>query len=416
MKKVFIVIYIIAAFSAKADYWTQKADYPGYGLEYSVSFSIGNKGYVGLGRDTGYNYHNDFWEYDPSTNVWMQKANFPGNARTGMTSLSVLNKGYICNGNDSLFNFLQDIWEYDPQLNSWLQKSNFIGNARAYSSSFVIGTKGYICSGRDVNISFFNDFWEYNPITDSWTQKANLPTIGRVTTVAFSVQGKGYFGTGWTFPNNFYNDIYEYDTLTNIWAFNGIIAGYYSPKSAAAFSIGNKGFVGTGKTPSLPPYSNYFWQFDPLTNQWIKKADFSGAGREAPACFSINCKGYIGLGGEGSNPLYKDFWEYTPDSITCITGITESPSSDFNFEINPNPAKEFIVCSLQFTVEKKIELTITNSEGKKVYSLQLETENRKQETKIDISNFSKGIYFVKAISLPFGEGRGGAVVKKFLKN
>jgi hypothetical protein len=61
-----------------ANTWQQKADMAftqpnGPKPRYSaVSFSIGSKGYIGTGYDGA--YKNDFWEYDPATNVWTQKA------------------------------------------------------------------------------------------------------------------------------------------------------------------------------------------------------------------------------------------------------------------------------------------------------------------------------------------------------
>lgn len=43
-----------------------------------VAFTIGNKGYMGLGYGT---WRDDFASYDPSTDTWTNLANFPGAAR-----------------------------------------------------------------------------------------------------------------------------------------------------------------------------------------------------------------------------------------------------------------------------------------------------------------------------------------------
>ncbi|HKR04647.1 MAG TPA: T9SS type A sorting domain-containing protein [Bacteroidia bacterium] len=64
------------------------------------------------------------------------------------------------------------------------------------------------------------------------------------------------------------------------------------------------------------------------------------------------------------------------------------------FKIYPNPASEFIVISSELGANKKVELTITNIQGKKVYQTEFEIQNSKFETKIDVSGFSRGIYFV----------------------
>ena len=74
LKKLLPLLYIIAAFSANANYWTQKASFPTSGIIYTFSFSIGNKGYAGCGMDNMGNYQNAFWEYDPVSDAWTQKA------------------------------------------------------------------------------------------------------------------------------------------------------------------------------------------------------------------------------------------------------------------------------------------------------------------------------------------------------
>src|SRR5262245_52844722 len=102
MKKT-ITLYLIlnSAFiihnSLFADYWTQKADFPGGPREMMTGFSIGTKGYLGTGYD-GTTDFNDFWEYDPASNSWMPKASLPGMARRFAVSFSIGNKGYIGTG------------------------------------------------------------------------------------------------------------------------------------------------------------------------------------------------------------------------------------------------------------------------------------------------------------------------------
>jgi hypothetical protein len=49
--------------------------------------------------------------------------------------------------------------------------------------------------------------------------------------------------------------------------------------SAVGFSIGTKGYIGTGGKYPDPPYSD-FWEYDPATDVWTQKADFAGSPRE----------------------------------------------------------------------------------------------------------------------------------------
>lgn len=85
-------------------------------------------------------------------------------------------------------------------------------------------------------------------------------------------------------------------------------------EGAVGFSIGNKGYIGTGGDGIN--YSKEFWEWDQTTNAWTQKANFEGNAREGALGFSIGNKGYIGIGlGSNSGTLYSlnDFWEYNPN-------------------------------------------------------------------------------------------------------
>jgi len=45
-------------------------------------------------------------------------------------------------------------------------------------------------------------------------------------------------------------------------------------------------------------------------NTWTQKTDFGGTVRQGAVGFSIGSKGYIGTGYDGNYSYYKDFWEY----------------------------------------------------------------------------------------------------------
>ena len=77
--------------------------------------------------------------------------------------------------------------------------------------------------------------------------------------------------------------------------------------SAVGFSIGNKGYIGTGNN-----YPQDFWEYDPITNLWTQKANFGGGPRRDAVGFSIGNKGYIGTGQNNNGNSRSDFWCYTP--------------------------------------------------------------------------------------------------------
>src|SRR6185369_17415570 len=77
---------------------------------------------------------------------------------------------------------------------------------------------------------------------------------------------------------------------------------------AVGFTIGSKGYVGTGQDSSLNLLKD-FWEYNPATNAWTQLTNFAGSPRRGAVGFSMNGKGYVGTGFDGTDNL-KDFWEY----------------------------------------------------------------------------------------------------------
>ncbi len=146
---------------------------------------------------------------------------------------------------------------------------------------------------------------------DTWTQKTDFGGTARYGAVGFSIGSKGYIGTGDDGPS-FKGDFWEYDPVANIWTqkadFGGIVRS-----AAVGFSIGGKGYIGTGNDENAA--TKEFWEYDPTADTWTRKADFGGAARSNAVGFSIGSKGYIGTGYDSSS-LRKDFWEYDPVANT----------------------------------------------------------------------------------------------------
>jgi hypothetical protein len=140
---------------------------------------------------------------------------------------------------------------------------------------------------------------------DTWTQKADFGGTARDSAVGFSVGSKGYIGTG--YDDSRVKDFWEYDSVANTWTQKADFGGT-GRYSATGFSIGSNGYIGTGYDGS--PKKD-FWKYDSVLNTWTQKADFGGTVRDSAVGFSIGNKGYIGTGYDGSS-RYKDFWEYNP--------------------------------------------------------------------------------------------------------
>ena len=162
----------------------------------------------------------------------------------------------------------------------------------------------------------------------TWVQGANIGGDARYAAVAFSIGTKGYFGTGWSSAR--LKDIWEYDSATNTWTQKADFPNG-ERHHAVGFSIGSKGYIGGGSdNPS--GVRNDFWEYDPATNTWTPKANLP-AGRMFATGFSANSKGYIG-GGENSGAK-TDFWEYNPvaDTWTPKTNMPTSIAAGCAFSI-----------------------------------------------------------------------------------
>ena len=217
-------------------------------VKHAVSFTIGNKGYVGTGTDATKSYRKDFWEYDPTTNTWTRKADFGGVSRFTAVGFSIGTKGYIGTGTSHSccpLNVSKMSGNTIPLPIPGHRKQTSVVVFVAYATGFSIGSKGYIGTGQDNNSIVHKDFWEFDPITNTWSQKADFGGAARNAATGFSIGSKGYIGTGGDDNGTSFKDFWEYDPIANTWTRKADFGG--SARAwARGFAIGSKGYVGTG--------------------------------------------------------------------------------------------------------------------------------------------------------------------------
>lgn len=118
--------------------WIQKADFGGSPRTHAVGFSIGEVGYIGTGNATHLvgGETNDFWKYTPETNAWEQIINFEGKVRDRAVSFSIGNKGYVGLGyhyNGTAPIKYGDFWELSNLLSSMSSlESNNVKSIEVY--------------------------------------------------------------------------------------------------------------------------------------------------------------------------------------------------------------------------------------------------------------------------------------------
>ncbi len=187
---------------------------------------------------------------------------------------------------------------------TWIQKSNFGGVARRSAAAFSIDEIVFIGCGTNGTVQ--QDFWAYNQNTDTWTQKTNFP-IARAGVGAFSIGNKGYMGSG-SDGVSVYNDLYEYNQQANTWTFKQNYGGT-ALIGPVAFSIRNRGYFCTGSTGAR---NDILWEYNSSNNTWTQKASYGGGLVYNATGFSIGNKGYIGTGNLAGNIKTNQFYEYDP--------------------------------------------------------------------------------------------------------
>jgi len=403
MKKQILLFAATILLSATAfPQWTQKANFGGTARYGATGFSIGTKGYITTGIDASSIYNNDLWEWDQPTNTWTQLTNFPGPGRRHAVAFTIGTKTYVGTGYDGT-NYYKDFYVWDQISNTWTQIADFGGTARYGAISFSINGKGYVGTGKDAS-AMKNDFWEYNPTADTlggtpWTQKTNFGGTARTRAVAFSVGTKGYVGTGYN-GTNYYKDFWEYNPTADTsggapWTQKTNFGGT-ARRSAVGFSMGTKGYIGTGYDGNN---NNDFWGYDPTADTlggtpWTQKTNFGGSVRHCAIGFAIDTLCYIGTGIGAS--FMNDFWEYNLLDV-YISEITDNSE----IKIFPNPATDII----EILTPLKEDIEILNIQGQHIKSIST-TGNK---TSIDVSGLSNGMYFLKINT------NNGIVVKRFIK-
>jgi N-acetylneuraminic acid mutarotase len=284
--------------------------------------------------------------------VFNKVSSHPVSGRSTAVSFVIKDTAYVALGRNSLFKgALKDCWAYYPETDNWTQKSDFPGIARVNAIAEVIDNKAYVGlgfypdEGVYVNNYYLRDFWMYDAETNTWEQKADFPgTIENSASftsgcVSFVANNQLYLGAGFN-GYSFSNEFWKYDPLSNQWTqlndFNG-----KSRAIATAVTCSNRVFFGTGyHTYNL----NDWWEYFPASDSWSKREQMPDKGRVNALSFTINNRIFVGtgrhFGGTQTNGEIKsDIFEY-----------------DFNKDVwykrgNLNQARENAIC---FTVKGKV--------------------------------------------------------------
>ena len=231
---------------------------------------------------------------------------------------------------------------------AWEQKTDFPGDGRSSVSSFSFSDYGYVGLGYDGE-NFRRSFYAYDPFNDSWTQTESLGGVAgdgleRNVAASFTLGNKGYVGTGQG-GDPYLNDFWEYNYLTNIWTVKSTVGGI-DRRCAIGFSLNGKGYIGLGQDEE--GYKNDLWEYDTTANTWAQKADFTGTPRRLAVSFVIDTKAYVGTGDDGG--FTKDFYEYNSISNSWFMRNDFDGSPRYGSAAFAVNGKGYIACGYDTTL------------------------------------------------------------------
>jgi len=144
----------------------------------------------------------------------------------------------------------------------------------------------------------------------AWLKDSEFPGEARNGYFSFVIGNKLYVGAGRTVSNyEPVKDVWAYDLDAGTWEqLDDFAAGYRW--SMVSFSINGKGYVGMGANAD----SKYkdFWEYNPATDTWTQKNDFAGVANYGATSFVIDNKTYVLTGLDADFNKYKSFYEYDP--------------------------------------------------------------------------------------------------------
>lgn len=145
----------------------------------------------------------------------------------------------------------------------------------------------------------------------NWVDRSIFDGTPRSGAFAFTIGNKGYTGTGFDGDDRL-TDVWSYDMEGNFWS---QLASFPGParSSAVAFTVNGNGYVGLGYDGDNE--LGDFYRYNVGANTWDSITPFGGSARRGAVAFSSETTGYVGTGFDGDNDK-KDFWKFDPSDNT----------------------------------------------------------------------------------------------------
>lgn len=385
--RILISLFLISLQISFSQSWSEKAPIPGGegARHHPVTFTLGDFGYVVTGVTADNFLLDDFFRYDPETDMWTELEEFPGPARGLSYGDTYQGKAYMGFGIGSQ-GYLNDLWEYDSETNEWTELTPCPCDGRAHPAFVQTGGKIYVSNGND-DVNDMKDAWEYDIETDTWRQLPDMPGERRHHPYYFAVNGKFYVGFG-HHQMLIFDDFYEWDPSMEEWTRMNDFPGE-GRVAGTQFNYKGKGYILSGQGEDHQNLdTGEFWEWDPETDSWTELEAHPGTGRWAPGSFIINDELFF-LAGRSGVPNGFQLVENTMISYRLNPPASNNYVEliEHNTLLYPNPAKDNINIDLN---DKNIQsIKIYDSNGIEVFQSQTHTKS------INLENYNSGMYFME---------------------
>ena len=341
-------------------------NFPGLGegrRRNAVAFTIGDKAYVGTGRDNSKQY-SDFYEFSSSTNTWRQVADYPFPMRSGI-AFSIDDKGYVGTGytvsnkfevhiDEELIEFM--LAEFGAQ-NSKISGNIVIADHPLACNDQVIlnneeltGNVAMIDRGSCLFVEKVLNAQEAGAIGVIICNNENglsnlsgsdnrivIPTIMITKESCAAIKASDRLpSVNFNILKTFQSTFFRFDASQGELDSSGEALGEwtqlsslpddtYRGRDGTGFSLNGKGYL-IGGVNRVRANLNDFWEYDPLINKWTKLSDFPGSSRQKAVSFKIDNTIYYGTGSsagiDGDFASFNDMWSFDGNTWEQVSDIS----------------------------------------------------------------------------------------------
>ena len=251
--------------------------------------------------------------------------NYPGEKRGGYAWFVVHDKLYLVGGNyySTLLQY-SPVWEYNLTNKTWVKKSNFPHYTDDFNWALKTEILPYSMQNQDVGYILVRydqtvELWEYSQTEDLWNKITEYPGVGERYLVAFMLDGYLYVGGGIDDTTTMIShgtketEFYRCNLTSLQWEkMHDLPSSLNGPYYYSVCTQKNKAYCAEP--------DRKLWEYDPLTDEWTRKHDFTGPWRMHSKLVSDGTNIYL-LGGEyhsmsalgNMTPPLKDSWKYSPN-------------------------------------------------------------------------------------------------------